>query len=240
MSVALLALIAVAPPPPQAPLRVEVAACRQAVAAPRRRVTFRATADVRGEAVRVALRVDLEQHVPGRRGWSPVRAGTFGRWVLSERGRPALVVSKHVVGLAAPAAYRAVVRARWLDAERREVAVASRTTQPCRMPDPRPDLVPVSVHAEGPARDGVARYVVRVRNAGAGGADAFNVSMTPPGARGTFTGRVPLLRAGRARDVVIDGAACAPGEVVQVLVDSDREVEEPLEDNLLEVACPLS
>ena len=80
------------------------------------------------------MRIDLE-HGPGAARWTRCAHPELRRLGRAPtRASPASSYRKRVGGLAAPAAYRAVVRFRWRDAARQGRRAAPRTTAACRSP----------------------------------------------------------------------------------------------------------
>ena len=89
---------------------------------------------------------------PRRRAVGAGRASPSWRRLGAVRaGRSGFVFTKRVDDAAAPAAYRAAVHFRWLDAQGHAPAHATRTTPRCEQPDPRPDLASAASRPPTPA-----------------------------------------------------------------------------------------
>jgi len=189
------------------------------------------------DAAKLQMRFELQVRLPERPRWARLDAPGFGTWLTADPAPRRYVYSKRVENLTAPAAYRMVVRFRWLDADGRRLTATRRTSERCEQPDLRPDLEPRRVGVT-PLTESERRYVVPVRNTGQTAAGPFAVTLTLNG--------VPLpsvavtgLAPGREADVALDGPACEPGSVIGVRVDSDATVDEADEaDDELLRACP--
>ncbi len=186
-------------------------------------------------ARRLQVRFELQTRLPGGAKWARVPAPGFGAWNTADPAPRRYVFAKRVEGLLAPAAYRMLVRFRWLDAGGRRLASAERTSPVCAQPDLRADLEPVRIGL-GASR---GTYTVPVRNAGRAPAEPFLVSLTVDG-----TALAPLrvitgLPVKGRTELVFEGPVCRPGGSIVVRVDSDGAVDERDEaDNQLVRACP--
>jgi len=186
-------------------------------------------------ATRMQLRFSLQ--VQDGRSWERVAAPTFDTWMTATPGRTRWVYEKHVENLQ-PGAYRVVVRFRWRDEAGTTVRTAVKRSKACRVPDPRPDLVALSIQTlPSAAAADLRRYVVVVANQGNGAAGAFELALTVDG--------VPLpeqtvdgLDAGRRTRVTFEGPVCAPGGTLVAGVDASGLVDEAREaDDTLTVPC---
>jgi hypothetical protein len=83
---------------------------------------------------RMAMRIELLEHVHGEPGYSPVAAPGLGVWRRSETGVKIYRYVKQITNLAAPAVYRAVVRFRWLGEKGRVIKRAEARTARCFQP----------------------------------------------------------------------------------------------------------
>ncbi|HEY1538130.1 MAG TPA: CARDB domain-containing protein [Solirubrobacteraceae bacterium] len=226
-----------APPPPATPVALSAAVetCETSPLPVGRVASFVGSMPATTGATQMQMRFDLQRRHPGERHWRIVRgAQGFGVWATADPGRAGFVFHKRVDSLPAPAAYRAVVRFRWNAADGTIVRRARRTTSACDQPDLRPDLVPGSLRAVLDAQPALAVYTFVVRNSGRSAAGPFSVRVA-----GAVAG-VPGLAAGGQASVVVVGAACAPGSMVDALVDSDHRVDETDERNALRRRCPLA
>jgi hypothetical protein len=157
----------------------------------------------------------------------------------SDPGRPGFIFTKRVEALLAPAAYKAVVRFRWYDKKGRVQRDVSRTTGPCRQPDPRPDLQVGEL--TGRVRDAdTAVYEVVARNDGRGVAGAFGVGLTIGGRVQAPLTLGPLAPGTRDLGQFV-GPRCKPGETVTIELDADGAVDEADEtNNVAQRPCPLA
>ena len=185
------------------------------------------------------MRFDLEVRTPARGKWTAVRAPNFGLWTTADPGTERYIYRKRVENLAAPARYRMIVRFRWLDGQGRRLASARRETPVCRQPDLRPDLAVKRLRVDPVDDPGRARYVLRLRNAGAAAAGPFFVALS---VGDEALPRIALpagLAAGATRRVSVVAARCSPGVPVVARVDPDAAVDERDEsDNELVLPCP--
>lgn len=220
------------------PLRAKLTSCTVGPEPSARSVTFTASLPRRTGAARLQLRFSLLQRlgddgpferVSGVPGWD--------RWETSQPGRPGLVLHRRVEGLAAPAAYRALVRFRWLDADGHVLKRLTRRTGTCEQPDVRPDLVLGALTA---LREGEgARYRLVVRNRGLETAEPFGLALVVGGRQEPAVVVGPIA-GGEERIVEVLAAACAPGSPVEVLLDTGGDVAEARErDNAAVRRCPL-
>jgi hypothetical protein len=187
----------------------------------------------RDGAAAMGMRFDLYERLPGG-SFRRVRLPRWGIWERTARqGVPGFIFTKRVRGLAAPAAFRAVVSFRWYDADGRVVRSARRTTPTCRQPDWRPDLHVLRVVV--PA-DGSPTSVV-VANRGRGAAAGFGVDVRRADVLRSAV--LPGLPAGGQATVSVPLGRCRPGETVTVTLDPGDRVDEAHEaDNVAAVACP--
>src|SRR5439155_9322504 len=181
----------------------------------------------------MAMRFDLLERRPGSPFFRRVAAPKLGVWDRSHHDPtlPGYIVTKRVEGLAAPGAYRAVVRFRWYDAQGRVLRRARRVTRVCRQFDQRPDLTIGSVELVRGPDAAHGRYVVEILNLGRGDAAVpFAIDLMVKGARQPSQ-TLPAL-GGRARATVSFVAPlCSPGESVQVGVDGRHAIDESNEAN---------
>jgi hypothetical protein len=127
----------------QAPqLSARLTSCTTGATGPDRAAVFTGSMPAVPGTQQMAMRFDLLQRRPGSPLFRRVAAPKLGAWERSRRDPtlPGYIVTKRVDGLAAPGAYRAVVRFRWYDAHGRVARHARRVTRACRQLDQRPDL----------------------------------------------------------------------------------------------------
>jgi hypothetical protein len=187
---------------------------------------------------RMWMRFDLYERARGTGPWlHAVDAPKFDVWEKSKAGKPGFIYTKRVDQLQAPAAYRAVVRFRWYDANGKLQRRARRVSTTCSQPDPRPDLTVGRVTATD-AGGGKLRYVVHVRNDGRSDAGAFETVLTVNGA-GQPAISVAGLAVGSTARVVVVAPRCVAGSNVQVALDPADVVDEIRErNNTVSRPCP--
>jgi hypothetical protein len=186
------------------------------------------------------MRFSLLQRLgPGPKGtFKKLSVPGWGSWEKSDPGRQGFVFTKRVEGLVAPAAYRAAITFRWLDAKGRVQRTTTRTTAACEQPDPRPDLVLGGLTATG-VNPTTAAYTVSVDNEGHGDADPFAVTVTVGGDTSDPITLGPLAAGARATRSLA-APRCAPGSTITITIDGANAVDESVEsDDVVERPCPL-
>ena len=210
---------------------VKLLACVPALEGKGRSAAFEARVrPMRGsERMQVRFTLQVDEDLLG--DWRRVAAPGFDNWLSSAPGVTRYSYTKTVQNLSAPAAYRMVVRFRWLDAGGDVLARSRTISRPCRQPDMRPDLSPIRIDAvEG-------GYAVTLRNAGRTAAGPFAVTLDT-GAEPLAPLTVPALAAGARTVLTFAGPACAPGAALTATVDAGLAVDERDEqDNVLEAPC---
>lgn len=217
---------------------VKLLACVPALEGQDRSATFEARVRAPAGSERVQVRFTLQVSEDADPEWRRVVAPGLDQWLTSDPGVSRYSYSKTVQNLAAPAAYRTIVRFRWLDAAGAVLARSRATSRACRQPDLRPDLAATQVEVVHPVEGVPARYAVTVLNDGASAAGAFAVTLQA-GDEALEPLTVPALAAGESRVLAFAGPACAPGAPLTVTVDPDLAVDERDEaDNVLLARCP--
>jgi len=211
---------------------VKLLACVPALEGADRSATFEARMRAARASARMQVRFTLQVDEEVVGGWRRVPAPGFDQWLTSDPGVSRYSYSKTVQNLAVPAAYRTVVRFRWLADDGAALARSRATSRTCRQPDMRPDLAVVRIDVV----DG--GHAVTLRNAGRSAAGAFAVALSVGDAV-----REPMavagLAAGERAVLTFAGPVCAPGASLTATVDTDDEVDERDEDdNALVVTCP--
>src|SRR5580765_5878176 len=143
--VALVAVVLVLAAPAAAQARPQLlsarlAACQTGPSAADRSASFTASMPAVAGTRRMAVRFDLLQRTPPGHAFVHVTVPGLGVWQRSLPGKPGFVFTQHVQALAAPAAYRAIVRFRWYGRRGRLLRTAIRETRICREPELRPNL----------------------------------------------------------------------------------------------------
>ncbi|HEY7961776.1 MAG TPA: hypothetical protein VID29_07640 [Solirubrobacteraceae bacterium] len=140
LHVALLALgVSAATPAPPAPAAAPVVSaiveqCVPAASQAERSVTFSGQMTAIAGAQRMAMRIDVQERTPTEAEFHTVLAPGLGVWRLSDPGVKIYKYLKQVTNVAAPAAFRAIVRYRWLDDRGRVLRRTERRTPVCRQP----------------------------------------------------------------------------------------------------------
>jgi hypothetical protein len=230
---ALLALALAAHP---APARAVVASCAKSTDVAARAAVFEGSMRAWRHSVRLQMSFRLQAQTPADPAWRAIAAPGFGPWMSAAPGVRRYVYDKRIERLLAPAAYRVVLRFRWLDRRGRVVGRARRVSPACRQPDPRPNLLvrQLLVSRTAPGR---AHYVAVVANTGRTTAGAFTVRFDAAGTPFAALSAAPLAP-GRTVRVPVDGPACTTGEALAAVADSDGLVDESNEaDNELDSVC---
>jgi hypothetical protein len=232
-TVLLAALAAAAPAAAQTvPTRATLVDCRAGEERLDRVAVFAAQMGAVPGSDRLQVRFDLSERLPGGK-WHRVPAPGLGVWSTSTAD--IFRRSKPVIGLQAPAQYRATVRFRWLDGKK-VLRRASRRTPVCRQPDAGPDLHVIGVEVQT-TEGNRGRYLIRLRNEGQATASAFDVVLS------IGDGRLPpqtleALGPGVETVVSFTGPRCAAGDVLLAALDPDGRVDErDRSDNRREQIC---
>jgi len=220
------------------PLRAALAACQTGSALTDRFVVFNASmARIKGSE-RMEMRFDFLQRRPGDEDFVRVSVPKFGVWERAQPKVPAFLVEKRVNALAAPAAYRVLVRFRWFSADGLVLRRAERESGVCKQPDPRPDLVAQAVktlETNDPQR---ARYEVVLRNLGRSATQLSTGVVLNVGDAALAPQSVAPLAAGETRTISFSGPRCNGATPLEVSVDPAGVIDEAGErNNLLSVPC---
>jgi hypothetical protein len=222
-------------------LAARLAACTTGADDASRAAAFTGSMPATSTTKRMMMRFTLQQRVgPGPRGsFKKLSVPGWGGWEKSDPGRDGFVFTKRVEALTAPAAYRASITFRWLDAKGRLLRTRTRTTAACEQPDPRPDLV-LGAFSAAPVGTATAAYTISVDNDGHTAADPFAVSVTVDGVASDPITLGPLAAGARATGSVA-APRCTPGSTVTVTLDVADTVEESFEgDDVVQRPCPLA
>ncbi|WCB92719.1 hypothetical protein DSM104299_01417 [Baekduia alba] len=222
-------------------LGAKVTTCTTGTDPATRAAVFTGTMPAAVKTKRLQMRFALMQRLgtSAKAPFKKVAVPGWSGWVTSDAGRDALVFSKRVEGLTAPAAYRAVVTFRWLDAKGHAQRTTTRTTAICDQPDPRPDLVLAGLDA-APVGKAQAAYTVSVENEGHSDADPFAVTITVGGVVSDPITLGPIAPGAQATGSLA-APRCAPGSTITVTLDVAETVDESVEsDDVVERPCPLA
>ncbi|HEY5261778.1 MAG TPA: hypothetical protein VIJ33_06670 [Solirubrobacteraceae bacterium] len=124
----------VPPPTSGTGYSVTLEQCATSTVQTERSATFTAQMTATGTTQRMAMHIELEQRLSGETTYHTLMAPGLGVWQRSEAGVQIYKYVKQVTNLDAPAAYRAVVRFRWLGDKGRVLKRAETRTQHCLQP----------------------------------------------------------------------------------------------------------
>jgi hypothetical protein len=217
---------------------VKVVDCVPSLDPAARSATFEARMRAARDSERMQVRFTLQVREDEPQGWRKVSAAGFDSWLTSMAGVRRYSYSKTVTNLAAPAAYRTIVRFRWLDEEGEALRSTRITSASCRQPDLRPDLEPRRIEVLPGADPDMRRYAVAVRNAGRTDALPFAATLAI-GEDEPVPMAVLGLAAGIERTVTFTAPVCRAGSQLTVTLDPGEAVDERDEDdNVLATPCP--
>jgi hypothetical protein len=217
---------------------VKVVACAPALDPIARSATFEARVRAVRDSERMQVRFTLQVREDALRGWRRIAASGFDTWLTSLPGVRRYSYSKTVTNLAAPAAYRTVVRFRWLDEDGEVLKSARVTSAGCRQPDMRPNLRPQRVDVLPGADTATRRYEVTLRNDGRTDALPFSATLAV-GDEEPMAVAVLGLLAGAQQVVTFTGPPCTAGSQLTATLDPSEAVDERDEaDNVLVTPCP--
>lgn len=222
-------------------LSAKVAICTTGADPDARAAAFTGSMPATASSRRMQMRFQLQQRIGSstRAPFRKVAVPGWSAWVTSDPGRQGFVFTKRVEALSAPAAYRAAVTFRWLDARGHAQKTATRTTAACEEPDPRADLVLASLTA-APVSATQAVYTISVENDGLTDADPFAVTVTVDG-RVSDPLTLGPVAPGAQSTGSLSAARCAPGSTITVTLDVAGTVDESDEaDDTIQQACPLA
>lgn len=236
-------------PPAPAPAGARLLACRRSPSLAERAAVVGTWMHPLPNGRRLALRIDLFQRTPAGRWALRSDVPGLGAWtspsdpLLGTRPADVFKYRQAVGHLVVPSSYRFRVAFRWLDDGGAVVREASVTTQVCRQPDLRPDLVLDSVDAApSPRGGGLVRYAVVLSNVGRSAASRAVVAATLPGdaTPNAHLRTVARLEPGASVVVSFTGPGCAAGELPAAFVaDPANALDEADEANdELAAACP--
>jgi hypothetical protein len=117
--------------------------CVTSVAQVERSATFAGEMTAVAGTVRMAMRIEVQERVPGGALYHTVSAPGLGVWRESDLKVKIYKYLKQVTNLSSPASYRALVRFRWVGARGHVIRRAERATPRCVQPA-APPLAPTS------------------------------------------------------------------------------------------------
>jgi hypothetical protein len=228
---------AVAPlPSGPRPAMASLDVCQVAVAQADRVATFSGEMGAISGAKSMEIKVNVLESAPGSGFTTP--PGGAGTWQHSNASKVYRLV-RNLTNLDAPASYKANVSFRWLSAQGKVVARASKHTPTCVLPNEDPLLSISSIAARLVDRGQQADYHVLVRNSGRGPATSFPVVLVVNGAsQAPLT--VPSLAAHTT--IALDEVApvCTAGSSVTAEPDPQHTITEAAGGGQpLSISCPL-
>jgi hypothetical protein len=108
-----------------------------------RSATFAGEMTAISGTARMAMRIEVQERMPGEELFHNVSAPGLGVWRGSEPGVKIYKYVKQVTNLSSPAIYRALVHFHWLDEEGRVIRRAERRTSKCEQLAPAVTPAPV-------------------------------------------------------------------------------------------------
>jgi CARDB len=218
---------------------VKVVDCVPALDPATRSATFEARMRSARGSERMQVRFTLQVREDAPSGWRRVAATGFDTWLTSQPEVRRYTYAKTVTNLSAPAAYRTIVRFRWLDEDGATVKSARVTSAGCRQPDLRANLEPRGIDFLPGLDAGKRRYAVLLHNSGRTDAPPFAATLAIGDDAQPASLAVPGLAAGTQRIVTFTGPPCQAGSQLTVTLDPDEAVDERDEDdNVLSMPCP--
>jgi hypothetical protein len=167
-----------------------------------------------------------------------VAAPGFGEWVASAHGVGIFTYSHEVTALPAPAAFRVLVRARWIGRGHRILHRAEALSPACVQTVLAPDLAVGSIYRGAAQSGGNVTWNVVVRNQGNASAGQFQVSLSVDGTT-LAPVTVPGLAAGASQVVQFSGPRCGSGGTLVASADAGNALTEPADaQRTRTVTCP--
>ena len=242
VSLALLALTAVAVSAAQPRAQLRAFVCKRAPEPRGRSVSITAVMRPRPGTQRMELKFELLERPAGGASTS-VTGGDLGTWLtpgnatLGSRGGDVWILKHPVKDLAGPAHYRFRVSFRWIGAHRRVLGTVVRLSATCYQPDHRADLAVTSIKVQpATAQSTSQRYDVTIRNDGGTDAPRFQVWFTA----GSVTIKDPepgLRRHGTLKESFL-GSRCLRAKPPVVTADPTHEVNDSNRaNNSLQAKC---
>ena len=108
--------------------------CVTAVAQGERAATFSGEMTAIPGTVRMSMRIDVEERVPGEAAFHAVTASGLGVWRSADPKVKVYKYLKQVTNLSSPASYRGFVQFRWVGEKGRTIKRAERMTTRCLQP----------------------------------------------------------------------------------------------------------
>lgn len=122
--------------------------CVTSIVQAERSVTFTGEMTMLPGAVKMSMRIDIEERVPGEGEFHIVNAPGLGVWRSAEPKVKVYKYLKQVTNLTSPGAYRGLVRFRWISSKGHVIKRAERLTTKCLQPAAMSE--PAQPHPETP------------------------------------------------------------------------------------------
>ncbi|HEX2702887.1 MAG TPA: CARDB domain-containing protein [Solirubrobacteraceae bacterium] len=213
---------------PRGPLAsATVTACTTGDSAAARSATFSAAMEALPGTSTMSVAFDLYEQSTATSPYVAVSAPGFGVWQSSNRAIASFTANENVVDLPAPAAFRALVRYRWLSRTGHVIRRAERVTKACVETAPSPDLFIVQItHAAGSPAKTNELYDVVIRNSGPGTAGPFEVAFSV-GAAPLADQQVAGLAPRSDTTLQFSGPRCTAGAAITAQADPAGAISEP-------------
>jgi len=122
------------PPTSSSGVSATLEECVTAVAQSERAATFSGEMTAIAGTVRMTMRIDVEERVPGETAFHAVTAPGLGVWRSADPKVKTYKYLKQVTNLSAPASYRGFVQFRWIGDKGHVIKRAERMTARCLQP----------------------------------------------------------------------------------------------------------
>ena len=109
-----------------------------------RSATFSGEMTAIGATARMAMRIEVQERLPGEELFHTVSAPGLGVWRGSAGGVKIYQYVKQVTNLSSPAVYRALIRFHWIDDKGHVIRRAERHTSACAQPAAAPAPEPIT------------------------------------------------------------------------------------------------
>ena len=129
----------------------------------------------------MAVNFALQERSAAAATFATVSAPGFGAWVASEPGVGIYTYDHEVTSLPAPAAFRVLVRARWIDRHRHVIRHQQLLSPVCAQPLETPNLAIGTLSRAPGGQAATVSYSVQVLNDGTAPAGPFQVSLSVNG-----------------------------------------------------------
>ncbi len=210
------------------PLTATLSACHTDATPASRFAIFASQTTAAAARGTLAMSVEfvLEERTGAGERFEVVPAPGFGAWATSQRGIGIFTYSHEVVALPAPAAFRVLVRARWIGRGHRVLRRLDTLSPVCVQPLLEPNLAVAAIYRGAAQSATTVTWNVGVRNSGSAAAGQFEVALSVDGtALAPVT--VPGLAAGAGTVVQFTGPRCAAGGSLIASADSTNALTEP-------------